>query len=74
MPSTFDFNAQRDARLAGMLYLAIIVLGLFGELQVRGSLVVTGDAAATLAAIAASPGLWRAASRQICRCRCSTCR
>jgi hypothetical protein len=56
----FDFDAKRYARLAGILYLAIIVLGLFGELQVRGSLVVPGDAAATLSRIAASPGLWRA--------------
>jgi len=54
------FNPRREARLAGAFYLAIIVLGLFGELAVRGTLVVPGDAAATLARIAASPGLWRA--------------
>lgn len=58
--AAFDFNPQRDARIAGVLYLAIILLGLFGELQVRGSLVVPGDASATLSHIAASPGLWRA--------------
>ena len=45
--------------MAGVCYLAIIVLGLFGEVGVRGALVVGGNAAATAAAIAASPGLWR---------------
>lgn len=46
-------------RLAGALYLAIIGLGLFGEAVVRGTLVVPGQPAATLAAMAAQPGLWR---------------
>lgn len=53
-------SPQRYARWAGALYLAIIALGLFGELAVRGSLVVAGDAAATAGRIAASPLLWRA--------------
>ena len=56
----FDFDPKRYARLAGVLYLAIILLGMFGELYVRGSLVVPGNAAATLSNISASPGLWRA--------------
>jgi hypothetical protein len=60
MAPTFDFDPKRQARLAGVLYLAIIGLGLFGEMVVRGSLVVPGDAAATLGNIAAAPGLWRA--------------
>ncbi|GAB2864108.1 DUF4386 domain-containing protein [Pseudoduganella ginsengisoli] len=47
-------------RLAGLLYLALIVLGAFGEMKVRGSLVVSGDAAATAHNIMASEGLWRA--------------
>ena len=51
---------QRYARIGGVLYLAIIVLGLFGEGFVRGTLVVSGDATATARAIAASEGLWRA--------------
>ncbi len=51
---------MRCARVAGVLYLAIIVLGLFGEAVVRGTLVVPGHASATAGAIAASPGLWRA--------------
>jgi hypothetical protein len=37
----------------------IIVAGLAGELFVRGSIVVWGDAAATAANIARSEGLWR---------------
>lgn len=47
-------------RLCGLLYLGIIALGLFGEMAVRGSLVVGSDPARTLSNIAASPGLWRA--------------
>lgn len=47
-------------RLAGLMYLAIIGLGLFGEVFVRGSLVVAGDAGATAARIQASELLWRA--------------
>ena len=53
-------SPQRSARLAGVLYLAIIVLGLFGEMFVRARLVVPGDPAATAHAISASPLLWRA--------------
>jgi hypothetical protein len=46
-------------RLGGLCYLAIILLGLFGEVFVRGRLVISGDPAATAQAIAASPLLWR---------------
>jgi hypothetical protein len=47
------------ARIAGALYLFIIVAGVFGELFVRDALIVTGDATATAANIAAHEGLWR---------------
>jgi hypothetical protein len=50
---------QRWARIAGLLYLCIIVAGAMGEMFVRGTLVVNGDPAATAARIAADPGLWR---------------
>ncbi|WP_235893527.1 DUF4386 domain-containing protein [Cognatilysobacter lacus] len=50
---------QNHARLGGLLYLVIIAAGIFGELFVRGSMVASGDAAATAAHIAATPGLWR---------------
>ncbi len=52
-------SPQRYARIAGLLYLVIIIAGVMGELMVRGTMVVPGDAAATAARIAASPGLWR---------------
>jgi Domain of unknown function (DUF4386) len=51
---------RRLARWGGLMYLAIIALGLFGEGYVRSTLVMAGDAAATAANIAAAPGLWRA--------------
>jgi len=47
------------ARIGGALYLFIIVAGIFGELFVRNGLIVTGDATATAANIAAHEGLWR---------------
>ena len=52
-------SPRRYARFAGLLYLLIIATGVFGELFVRASMVVPGDAAATLARIAAAPGQWR---------------
>lgn len=59
------FAAERpnawQLRMAGLLYLVLIVLGAFGEMKVRGALVVSGDAAATAHNIMASEGLWRAA-------------
>lgn len=53
-------SPQTYARLGGLLYLVIIVAGALGELFVRGSLVVPGDAAATAHRLLASQGLWRA--------------
>jgi hypothetical protein len=47
------------ARVAGALYLVIIILGLSSELLVRSGLIVWGDAAATAASISASPGVFR---------------
>ncbi len=52
-------SVQVRARTAGLLYLIIIVLGLLGEAVVRGSLVVSGDAAATAQRIMESQLLWR---------------
>lgn len=63
MPQAPAFAADRPSpgalRAAGAMYLAIIALGLFGEAYVRGTLVVPGQALATLQAISAQPGLWR---------------
>jgi len=47
------------ARIGGVLYLVIIVIGLFGEAFVRDKLVVPGDAAATAANIKSMESLWR---------------
>ena len=60
MISSFERSPQRYARSVGVIYLAIIVLGIFGELLVRETLVVSGDALATANNISASPLLWRA--------------
>jgi hypothetical protein len=53
------FAPQIHARIGGVLYLVIIVAGLFGEMFVRNSLVVSGDAAATANNIMGSELLWR---------------
>jgi hypothetical protein len=60
--STDRFGAispQVQARIAGFLYLIVIVGGAFAELFVRGRLVVHGDAAATAHNILAHPLLYR---------------
>lgn len=49
------------ARLAGLLYLVIIIAGLSAELGLRGPLIDFGDADATGAAILAAPGRFRLA-------------
>ncbi|TVZ41146.1 uncharacterized protein DUF4386 [Alteromonadaceae bacterium 2753L.S.0a.02] len=49
----------RYARLVGLAYFAVIALGIVGQVIVRGSMVVPGDAAATVANISQNPGLWR---------------
>ncbi len=53
-------SLQMLARWAGIFYLAIIGLGLFGEAYVRTALVVPGNPGATMQAIANAPLLWRA--------------
>ncbi len=57
---SFERSPQRVARVGGLLYLAIIALGLFGEAFVRGTLLVSGDPSATAGRIAASGLTWRA--------------
>ena len=60
MKPVFNASPSSLARLCGCLYFVIIVLGVFGELFVRGSLVVAGAPSATIDAIAGSQLLWRA--------------
>jgi hypothetical protein len=59
MGESVRISPQVYARTAGVLYLINIACGLFGELYVRGHLVVAGDAAATAHNIAASEFLFR---------------
>jgi len=56
---TVETSPQVYARVGGVLYLIIIVAGLFGEAFVRGKLVVSGDATATAHNIMDSQLLWR---------------
>ena len=56
---TIRTSPQLYARIAGVLYLINIACGIFGELFVRGKLIVPGDAAATAHAIVASEFLFR---------------
>src|SRR6185436_13955180 len=55
-----DPSPQLYARVGGLLYLIIIAAGITGELFVRGSIIVSGNAAATANHLIASPSLWRA--------------
>jgi hypothetical protein len=57
--ATVESSPQAYARIGGVLYLVIIVLGAFAEGFVTNSLVVPGDAATTAHNIMASPLLWR---------------
>src|SRR6266849_2215233 len=52
-------SPQTYARTGGILYLFIIVAALFGEVFVRGRLIVEGDAAATASNILGSETLFR---------------
>ena len=54
-----ETSPQVYARIGGVLYLIIIVIGFCGEFFVRDKLVVSGDVTATANNIAASESLWR---------------
>jgi hypothetical protein len=56
---TTETSPILKARVAGFLYLIIIVFGISSEVFVRANLIVTGDAAATATNIMASKGLFR---------------
>ncbi len=57
--NAIETSPQLYARFGGVLYLIIIVIGLFGEAFVRDRLIVSGDAAATAANIVSHESLWR---------------
>ncbi|HYN81887.1 MAG TPA: DUF4386 domain-containing protein [Gemmatimonadaceae bacterium] len=52
-------GARVLARVGGVLYLIIIVTGAVGEAVVRGTIVVSGNAAATAANLRSMESLWR---------------
>ena len=54
-----DMSPRLQARIGGLCYLAIIVLGYFSEAYIRGKFIVPGNAAATAHNILASEGLYR---------------
>ena len=54
-----ETSPQVYARIGGVLYLIIIVIGFSSEFFVRDKLVVSGDVTATANNIAASESLWR---------------
>ena len=54
-----DLTQQKATRIAGFLYLAIIIAGIFAEFIVRSSLILPGDATATANNIMSSEGLFR---------------
>ena len=57
--SIVDISPQKTARIAGLLYLMIIISGIFAEFIVRSSFIVPGNPAATASNIAASESLFR---------------
>lgn len=56
---TVSVSPQLYARIGGVAYLVIIVAGLMGEMFIRNTIVVPGDAAATAQNLTTSPLLWR---------------
>ncbi|MBA3648322.1 MAG: DUF4386 domain-containing protein [Chitinophagales bacterium] len=56
---TTETSPQILTRAGGVLYLIIIVAGIFSELFIRSKLIVSGDPAATAHNIIASQFLWR---------------
>ena len=55
----FDTSPRLYARVAGLLYLIIIIAGFSSEFFFRRKIIIPGDAITTATNIIASPGLWR---------------
>jgi hypothetical protein len=67
-----EASPRRKARIAGFLYLIVIVGGIFAEIFVRGRLVVNGDAAATTHNIMGHELLYRFAfAVEVFYCACN---
>ena len=56
---TAEVSPQGYARIAGVLYLIIIIAGALGQIFIRGRLIVPGDAVSTAGNLMASQSLWR---------------
>jgi hypothetical protein len=56
---TIDESQRKAAKVAGFLYLFMMVTGVFAEFYARGQLIVRGDAVQTAKNIAASERLFR---------------
>ena len=56
---TTETSPQVYARIGGVLYLLLILVGMFAVIFVRDKLIVSGDAAATAKNIIANELLWR---------------
>jgi len=54
-----DLSPRKAAKIAGVVYLICIVLGIFSNIFVRGKLIVPGDAATTVNNIMANESLFR---------------
>ena len=54
-----EASPRLKAGIAGVLYLIIIVVGIFDEAFVRNRIIVSGDATATAANIRSLESLWR---------------
>jgi hypothetical protein len=54
-----ETSPQNYARIGGVLYLIIIIVGIFDEAFVRNRIIVSGDATATAANIGSLESLWR---------------
>ena len=57
--SAISLGIRGQARIAGVLYLLVILLGAYAEIGVRQGLVVSGDVLATAAAIRAHDAIFR---------------
>src|SRR2546425_7043916 len=67
-----ETSPRLKARIAGLLYLIVIVGGIFAEVFVRGRLVVHGDAAATAHNILTHELLYRLGfAAEIFYCACN---
>ena len=57
--NTAEFSPNAYSRIGGIFYLFIILAGIFTELFIRGTMIVSHGAAVTFNNISSSPFLWR---------------